>query len=1287
MKTSRIFASSCLLFSSVALIMAAKPTVGDQPGVVRLSAMRSPTDEGAAGTPTPVPDAGISGVQGAQPAGPMGPPMVSNQPGPYPTPGNYSPYFSRSYGATQAVPNAITRQQFGPIMMYEANIDNGLGFGQGYHRANVRIPYHVIPNTTVLIGDLSAAVTNGGDPLFNYGLISRNYDESRNRIFGWNVYGDHDPGYGNASWNRVGGGFESLGKYLDIRANGYVMTGKDSVLLTDQLIGNLVLTGNTVNRIRHQTRENAYSGFDMEMGGPLPVLGRYGMNMYGGLYYLTNDYGFDTTGFQARWEALITESVTVNTYLTTDDTFGTNSWVSLQFSFPSYRNRSILRPRQSVRSRLQDPTVRHNRSFNNIDVVDVPEAIINPNTGLPWNILYVDPNNTVAGVGTFENPFMTLEQAQTANSGLVDIIRVTPNADDSGTNLTVAGGLDLFDDQVLLSSTKNYTLFTSGGIDFLIPATATATNLGPLISNPANTAGDAVVHLANNNTILGMRINAANATNTDFGDGVANALPITDVNLTMNTFTNHITGANLADVGGTTIIDMNTFTGRAGTSVNGLLLSSGAGSTMELLVRDNTATDHSGVGFGITAHAGSTINADDLNGIGGQVTGITGNTSNLNGTGFDIAGDAGSTLNIVMQNNSAIGNTGDGLTGTSDGATFNLASLRNNYFGNEDVNGNGILDAGEDINASGLLDGGNGGNGVTLHYLNAGTFVAVSEDINEDINFNGILDAGEDLDFDGILDVANGILDAGEDLNGNGLLDQGIVSNTFRGNTGTGLYIFGDGSGTGDFMLGGPSASLGNTATGNTGAGFGADLTGTATAGIDSMFNTSTTNGSGFLVSAVDNSHLTQLNSINDTITLNTGVGFSLNAENNTIVDTMTIQGDTLTQNGGRGINIEAHNNSLISVANIGGFDTTPFDPANHGLNFINGSSFSEANTISQNGSDGVRVLAGEGATISGNITNNTITLNGGNGAALQIDDGGFLNFGNAVANQQITRNTITDNTGAGILMVSNVSAATEAQLDALVTSNTVANNVGGGLVAQLNGPNNNPPAPPILIDNNRLNLTVGGTTAALANTFTGNTDVGIGVEVLGNGLANVNLTNNSVTGTVDGADARWNGDGVGLIRRDSSLLTATIDGLTSTGNAGDGLDVMGEGNDKTDPNQPNSGTANTVTTINSTLSNNTGNGASYRVAGDVTLVGDMQNVVADNNGLNGIAVTATQAASFGDPTDGLPPGRRAIFDGISASNNGNDGIQLNAADGSRVNVNVTSNTILAPLPSYSPVN
>jgi hypothetical protein len=1554
MKPTRILASATLIVSSLALITAAGISVGDEPGVLRMES-HPPMAESAV---PPVPDPMSSGVATLD-SGPPEPYM-----GIYPQPAPYAPYFERSYGATQQLPPSAYQgaQPFGPIMMFETNIGDGLGYQDSYQRLNARVPYHIIPNTNVLIGDVSASVTNNGDPLANVGAIYRNYDASTNRILGWNAYGDYDQGYGNGDWYQIGAGFESLGKYLDFRANGYYVTGTDSRVLSSELVGGLFLAGNNVFRTRNQVRDNAYSGFDAEVGGPLPILGQYGINMYLGGYYLTNDQGNDAPGFQARWQALITESLRLNTYLTSDDTFGTNSWVSLQYDIPNYKNRRVLRD-SPVRDRLQDPVIRNNRIHTNIDRTSVAEACINSATGLAYNLMYVDPNSTgsATGSGTFENPYTSMQLGAAANSPAFDVIRVTPRDDASGTNLTINGGLTLFDDQALISSNSDYELFRVDTTPFFIPGTG-STGPGPLLTRPDMVAGGSVVRLANNNTIVGMQFDSANAGGTIFGNGVANPLPITNVNLTGNTFSNYVVGASLQDISGRVIIQGNTFTGRPVTesirSIYGLDMTVAAGSTADLLLTGNTATNNQTAGLSVIANAGSTLNADKPNGItpalpvpagkyvyDSGATGITNNTTTNNttpnttniGNGIVVRGLTGSTINAVVENNTSTGNGANGFFGETDGGLFNLASMRNNTFSN------------------------NGENGAFLHYHNGGIFRAVTEDRTEDLNLNGILDPGEDTNGNDQLDAANGMLDVGEDLNGNGLLDQGIVSNTMSNNTIAGLCIFGENASTGVFDIGGPTTELGNSFLGNLNAGVAVDLRNTATAQMDTLNNvmssaavlnsaptltyvldfvdagqtitdpfgggvftpfdvttfgfattdydtvtnavldsvrqhyyniptvgtdsrspmpdgqqldlnfvigdlgsapsigateyytavigsaptapalgvaflsavrdasgngpnfgftngahvasvysnqiatlggltpadvfipveppgvhydiaggdgtpilsdaltsgnlTFTRNalagtlsheightlslthmnlagsvtpsgvapimgtgaidlpnqaritprefgysgfdgengnapiahvqqligavgtrsassaglsGDGIRVVATDSAHLKPSTFINNTVTNNSGTGIGITMNDSAVAEGVTIQGNTISGNTGRGIDLQANGAaaSIIADGTIGGT----------GINVLSGSSFSQGNTINNNQSDGLRAFASNGGTIVGNAIKNRIEQNSGNGIALAIDNGGTVDFG-TLPNRRIEGNNITGNGGSGISLLSNVSATSEADMLATIRGSTINNNVSGGIVSTQTGPNNSPPALPAVVDNNRLTLNVGGTGTANANVLNANGAVGIGVEVAGNAKAVVAIENTSVTGTVAGSDPRWNGDGLGLKRSGSSLLLATVNNSTFTGNAGDGMDVDAQGADRFDLNQPMSGTANNVTVTKSAFNNNGQNGASYRVRGNATLIGDVTNSSFNNNGQNGTIVQTSQFSSFGDPTDGLPPGRRSKFDGNTYNDNGVDGVQLVATDDSRVLVEITSTTVPGSTTAHAGAN
>lgn len=92
----------------------------------------------------------------------------------------------------------------------------------------------------------------------------------------------------------------------------------------------------------------------------------------------------------------------------------------------------------------------------------------------------------------------------------------------------------------------------------------------------------------------------------------------------------------------------------------------------------------------------------------------------------------------------------------------------------EDVNRNGILDAGEDTPGNGVLTTNTLGNFTSEDRDNDRII-----DSTEDLNGNGILDSGEDTNANGIIDTisedvnGNWILDVDNDVNGNGILDLG----------------------------------------------------------------------------------------------------------------------------------------------------------------------------------------------------------------------------------------------------------------------------------------------------------------------------------------------------------------------------------------------------------------------------------------------------------------------------------------------------------------------------------
>ena len=1462
-------------------------------------------------------------AQYGAPYAPYSPTMPVPAPGPMPSLGA-----NGQAGVVSLNGNALGYKPmipFGPQVYFDANIDDGLGYRDGSYRVNALLPHHLVANQSITFLDLAAAVTSEGEGAFNFGGGYRYYDRNRNRVTGVNAYFDLDSANGYNNYRRIGLGYESLGKYLDFRANGYAIAGSDSSLISSREIDNCTLVGNSILITTEETRESAFSGVDLEAGGPLPFLGRYGLNGYAGGYYLKSGDSDDTLGYSLRGEALITDGLTANLTHTNDDTLGRNTWAGFTVSLTNWRQRRFLKPR-IVRQRLADPVRRSSRIHTNIDTQLVTTEAVNAATGSAYSIVYVDPNLlTSGGTGTVEDPFSSLDLV--VNDPGIDIISIDPRLDDTSTNLMVSGGISLFDNQALIGRSTPYEVFTSGSGTCTLPARLAddgSTLPGPIIMDPTIGAGGSVIRLANNNTVAGLTIDASNADGTVFGTGISNPLPIVDFNISGNTFQNYTNAVQLTDVSGTAVFNDNTLNGLEDTSMRGFSVTTLNNSDVELSMQRNTATNNAVVGLEVIAGPGSSIRANNPDGFAdgtpGTVlsTGIVGNTSSNNGIGINVLANTGSRVNAVVDNNETSDNTEDGLKITSDGATVILPS----------VAGNTALN--------------NGANGLFIRYTNGGQVFARTEDRNqdgllsptEDWNGNGILDPGEDLN-------GNGILDLTEDSNNNGRLDAGIVSNTFSSNGIAGICIFGDGSGEGFFDIGGPQAELGNSLFSNTEAGLLVDLTGTAVGQFDTMNNLigggsgtgvgdaltivldfwepgqgalvdplfnfdidpfdvtnygfaatdfdlvtnavldtirghyhdiptvgqnglspipdgqalaidfvigdlgiapsngaaeyytlvlgdTTANTGGVLGVAFGNSvrdangngpngngifngglgeqfsqvytnvistlpgltpanaltsgnleftrqaiagttsheighglsllhldangaitptgaapimgtgaidlplqqrilprefafsgtnaqaggatqtHVQQLvdavglrdaltpggetregisisasgaavvqpsTFINNTISTTTRDGIAVNAFDNAVVQGTTIQGNTIQNNGRDGIRLTANGaNALIEASNtIGG----------NGLNLIGGVEFAQANTITGNNGNGITALATNNGTINGNAIANTITGNGGNGIALLIDPSGTINFGDLSQNRLISENVITGNGQAGILLRSNVSPSTVATMDAIIVNNEISNNAGGGLIIEQTGVNNIAPFPPVITNNNTMNVTVGGSGTTDGNIFDGNGGAGIASIVSGTAKQDITIEGNTVTNTSTGTDPRFDGDGIYIGRNGSSLITANILNNISSNNAGEGLDVVAQGNSQFDSNQPMSGMPNLITFNDNTFDSNAGNGARFRLFGDAVLIGDGACNLITNNGLDGINVTTTQSSTFGDATDATllpgdpgyiaPLGRRSVFNGNIITGNTDDGVEITANDSSSALVEITS--------------
>ncbi len=143
----------------------------------------------------------------AQPKGPIPPPVAS--------PGA---------GLAEWVDPYLLR----PRISVRHDVGDGVGFNNGFTYLQAWNPLVQQAGRSVLFTDLRVVnFDNANYWEFNAGGGSRWYNADRDRIFGVNLYYD---GRKTATTflNQIGFGVESLGKYLDFRANGYCVLGSAS---------------------------------------------------------------------------------------------------------------------------------------------------------------------------------------------------------------------------------------------------------------------------------------------------------------------------------------------------------------------------------------------------------------------------------------------------------------------------------------------------------------------------------------------------------------------------------------------------------------------------------------------------------------------------------------------------------------------------------------------------------------------------------------------------------------------------------------------------------------------------------------------------------------------------------------------------------------------------------------------------------------------------------------------------------------------------------------------------
>ena len=582
------------------------------------------------------------------------------------------------------------------------------GYNAGYANVGAFIPYK-LDQDSILFATGTGMVTYDGRGGGTVGGGWRYYMEDLDRIVGLAAFMDFDNGH-NKPYQQMGFSFESLGRYTDYRINGYVPVNQPDHVLYTGLAGTSTLLGSGIGLLRNSTVEQAFSGFDAEIGGPTPLLGRYGLNAYIGGYYYggMGQNGGNFTGVSGRLLSQINEDVSFGVQVTNDHMFGLNTQFQVFMNLPDGRPGKWMR-NLSVRDRMMQNVFRQGRVVAKTESFQTYDAAIDPNSHKPYFVAVIDPNATTNGTGTIGSPFSSIANYQSltaAQRQQYDLILVRPRNDGTSTNLDTntagIGTFDVFNNQRFLSTTVQQTFLTANLPGVALPLGGFTPGASPVL---VNSSGGDVVTLVGGNTqteqVSGFQIQGSGT-----GNGI-HGINNTAVDIDNNLITAGLNGVLLTNMSGTIASGTygsflnNTISGNLGNGIQVTNLGSPpAVNPLDVVVYGNTFKNNAGNGLQLDAQGGATIggiiggtntpatatapavtlsNIFDSNGGNGASLTANGGTLVFSGT-TAVAGSTG-TASYGVINNTFTSNGNNGLNISSTNNSIGSFNIIQNTFG------------------------------------------------------------------------------------------------------------------------------------------------------------------------------------------------------------------------------------------------------------------------------------------------------------------------------------------------------------------------------------------------------------------------------------------------------------------------------------------------------------------------------------------------------------------------------------------------------------------------------
>jgi hypothetical protein len=452
----------------------------------------------------------------------------------------------------------------------------GIGYNQGYTSLDAFFTGNVC-NFIPFI-DLRAHVFNNGKWASNAGIGTRYVLDPCKSMVGVNAYYDYRSTK-HFHYNQVGAGIEAYYDRFEFLANGYLPVGSKRTRTSHELdsIDFKRFSGNYIlyNKYYKNKYEGAMKGFNAEVGTHFAGdMKNYDLYFGIGPYYYDLHKGEHSWGGKARLKMEFTRFLFVEVSDSWDHIFHNRFQGSVTLSVPfgvkkCYGKKRLPNNRTQNCSNVMDWLATLPVDRQEIIVVDkfskkqtIDPVAIDPATGKPFFVVFVDNNNSNTGVGTFENPFSYLSALDNpgtnAQQGSFPDNTIYVFQGD-GTNARMATGMVLQEKQRMLGSGMAHTYVTTDGV-LVIPAQSAK---APFITGTiAVTDIPAVLINVNNCEVSGFKIGmqtafpagtqTLSATNGSCISVASDALPlnasVTNVTLTNNEIVNETNGINLGTV-------------------------------------------------------------------------------------------------------------------------------------------------------------------------------------------------------------------------------------------------------------------------------------------------------------------------------------------------------------------------------------------------------------------------------------------------------------------------------------------------------------------------------------------------------------------------------------------------------------------------------------------------------------------------------------------------------------------------------------------------------------------